>query len=454
LIVGLLIAFLVAALVTAYLTFVFVRSLVASRGSSGPGEANILEGAPATTVPLDPKALNVPLQPSAGPTPRPWDGATRVNILIMGLDYRDWESEGPSRTDTMILFSLDPSTRTAGMLSIPRDLWVNIPGYDYAKINTAYFLGEAYGEPGGGPGLAIKTVEQFLGMPINYYAQVDFSAFESFIDEIGGIEVDVPEEITVDPIGPHNTVFLEPGLQTLDGATALAYARSRSTAGNDFDRASRQQQVVMAIRNKILNLNMLPLLIEKSPILYQQLAAGVHTNLTLEQIISLAWLGQQIPIESIKQGVIGPDQVTFAMSWDGQDILQPNPDAIRFLRDEIFTTSGPVSPAVPTGDPTEMMAAESARISVLNGTYTAGLAARTADYLKEQGINVTLTDNAQEVYDLTTIIDYSGKIYTEQFLVQLMNIEPSQVYSRYDPNSEVDIAILLGNDWADNNPMP
>ena len=116
----------------------------------------------------------------------------------MGLDYRDWVSgEGPSRTDTMILFSLDPLTLTAGMLNIPRDLWVNIPGYGYGKINTAYYLGEANQLPGGGTGLAVKTVEQFLGVPINYYAQIDFSAFERFIDLIGGIELNIEHEIKI-----------------------------------------------------------------------------------------------------------------------------------------------------------------------------------------------------------------------------------------------------------------
>ena len=129
----------------------------------------------------------------------------------MGLDYRDWEGEGPSRTDTMMLLTLDPVSRTAGMLSIPRDLWVNVPGYDYGKINTAYYLGELYNLPGGGPGLAEQTVNELLGVDINYYAQIDFSAFENFIDQIGGIDVEVPYELTVDPIGPGNTVTLPAG---------------------------------------------------------------------------------------------------------------------------------------------------------------------------------------------------------------------------------------------------
>jgi len=452
---GLLGAFLVASLITAYLTFVVIRELVFARSS----EADV--GPPSIKAnPTDQAGLNLtsPLQNDNGPTPQVWDGAGRVTVLAMGLDSRDWEDngEGPSRTDSLMLLTVDPTTRTAGILSIPRDLWVNIPGYGYGKINTAHFIGEAYGEPGGGPGLTVKTVEEFLGIDINYYARIDFNAFEKFVDEIGGIEINVPEEITVDPIGPGNTVTLQPGEQILDGPTALAYARNRETIGSDFDRAERTQQVVLGIRNKVLKLNMLPKLVTKAPVLYNQLSSGVNTNLSLEEMVKLAWLAAQIPTENIKHAVITPDMVTNSWSPEGFEILLPDTDKIRQLRDEIFTSTGPASPVAETvvGDPVEMMNQEDARISVLNGTYTSGLASKTGEYLNNQGINVTVTGNAQELSEYTTIIDYSGKPYTVRYLVDLMHIDPNHIYSRYDPNSEVDIAILLGADWAENNTMP
>ncbi len=452
---GLLAAFLIAALATAYMTFVLVRSLVAAYFPPTKPKVAAPPAAVATSVPVDPKLLTKPLQPKDGPGPKDWDGKSRFTVLVMGLDYRDWQDNpgGPSRTDTMILFTVDPATRSAGMLSIPRDLWVNIPGYDPAKINSAYFIGGAEHIPGGGAGLAMKTVSEFLGVPVDYYAVIDFTAFEEFINELGGVQVDVPEEITVDPIGPHNTVTLKPGPQMLDGPTALAYARNRYTAGNDFDRAQRQQQVIMAIRDRILNLNMLPTLIQKSPILYQNLTSGVYSNLTLQQVISIAWLVAQIPQENIKRGAIGPDQVTEGWSYDGQQILEPKSDEIRALRDQVFSTDSPIQPLLPTGDPKVMSKNENAKVSILNGTTTSGLAARTKDYLVSQGINVTATDNAQQVYDTTTIIDYTGKVYTRQYLAQLMNVKPDNIFSRYDPNSQVDIAVLLGSDWDQTNPM-
>jgi LCP family protein required for cell wall assembly len=452
---GLLIAFVLTTLVTAYLTFLTVRNVFGADRSEEISPELALEVTQETKVEI-PLSLTGPLQDSSGPTSQPWDGANRVTILLMGLDLRDWEGGGPSRTDTMLLYTLDPVTHSAGMLSIPRDLWVNIPGFEYGKINTAYYLGEAYDVAGGGPGLAIETVEELLGIPINYYGEVDFDAFVRLVDEIGGIEVNVPEEISVDPLGPHNTVTLQPGSQMLDGQTALAYARNRDTIGGDFDRAERTQQVIMAVKDRVFSLDMLPTLITKAPILYKELASSVRTNMTLEEAIKLAWLAQQISPENIQRAVIGLDQVEMAISADGLDILQPDPDAIRLLRDEIFTATGPIGPVATAtiANPEERMQEENATVSVLNATRTAGLAAETTEFLLSKGINVTLTDNAQEESANTVIIDYTGNPYTIQYLINLLKIQPSNIYSRYDPNSEADIAILLGEDWASDNPMP
>ena len=333
LMVGLVFAFLIAGIVTVWLTYTAVRDLVLNWDSSSlpsflleePQEGEMV--LPETLGPEGETAL----QSSGGPPTVPWDGDSRINVLVMGLDYRDWKNDDVPRTDTMMLFSLDPQSRTAGILSIPRDLWVEIPGFDYHKINTAYRLGEVYNVDGRGPGLAMKTVEELLGMEIDYYAQVDFLAFENFIDELGGVTVNVPKKIVVDPLGKHNTETLKAGEQLLPGYLALAYARSRNTSGSDFDRAGRQQQVIMAIRDRILSAELLPDLIKNSPAIYESLSSGISTNLTLMQLVRLAWVAQQISEENIRRGIIGVDQVDFAFSYDGQDILRPLPDEIRQL---------------------------------------------------------------------------------------------------------------------------
>jgi polyisoprenyl-teichoic acid--peptidoglycan teichoic acid transferase len=404
-----------------------------------------------------PIAPDVPLQAVSGPSAQPWDGASRVTILIMGLDYSDWrlntENATITLTDSMILLTVDPLSKTAGMLSIPRDMWVNIPGSGYNKINQAYSIGLLYNLPGGGPGLAISTVEKFIGVPINYYAQIDLKAFTDFIDSIGGIEIDVPEEMTVGVMFK-SEVTLSPGKQMVNGEVALAYARVRKGYGDDFGRASRQQQVIMAIRDRILTLNMLPTLISKAPLLYQQLSSGIKTNLTLDQVIQLAYLAIQVNPENIKKAVIGPNEVNSATSAEGLSILVPYPDKIRLLRDQVFTTGGPVSPASVGQDPKALATAENARVAVLNGSTTGGIAAKTGAYLKEQGLNVIREGNADRQYPDTTIVIYSGKPFTAAYLATLMNVPAGRILNQYSPDAETDIAIMLGQDWARKNPMP
>jgi LCP family protein required for cell wall assembly len=462
LLIALLVAFLLAALLTAYLTFVAVRDFVLSWSLTQlPGIAVSNSGEPlATAGPGTPVVIQdaqTPLQVVGGPTPEPWDGASRVTLLVMGLDYRDWlAGAGAPRTDSMILLTIDPLTRTAGMLSIPRDLWVTIPGgFENNRINTAYSLGEQYKVPGGGPAQAMATVEALLGVPVDYYALVDFNAFIKFIDEIGGVKLDIPEKIKVDPLGDNNTRTLKPGVQNLTGSLALAYARVRKGEGDDFGRAQRQQQVILAIRNQLIRPRMLPELIAKAPILYNELASGIKTNLNLEQVIKLAWLAQQIPEEDINKGVIAPpEMVLLSKSAEGDDVLKPIMDKIRALRDSVFFSKEKASPAAVGMSPVQLVQAEAPRLSVLNGTSETGMAARTTEYLQAQGIQVTNTGNADQLYTNTTVIDYTGKPYTLRYLVDTLKISPNHIFSRYDPASQADVVLILGQDWAVSNPMP
>jgi LCP family protein required for cell wall assembly len=468
----LLIAFLIATVAVTYLTYVSVRNFVATWQLTKGEGIPVLQSddQPIST----PNALGTPAAeeeqftsplPEAGPEPKPWDGASRVTVLVMGLDYGAWsvERKCPCRTDTMILLTLDPLTRSAGILNIPRDLWVNIPGADqHYKINSAYFLGQLWNLPEGGPGLAVQTVEQFLGVPINFYAQIDFVAFEKFINAIDGIELDIKEKIKVDPRGEGNTVLLKPGKQRVRGPIALAYARARYTEGGDFDRANRQQEVIMAILARVSEPDRFPSLLSKAPVLYDQLSSGIHTNMTLDQAIQLSWtvyqIYQQSP-DSIKRGVIAPPEMvelSTAIGDDGvkQDILIPVPDKIRELRDSLFTSTGVASPVTAGEDPKAAMQAEAARVVVKNGSDKSGLAARTQEYLITQGVNVVEAGNADGLYSGTLIIDYTGKPYTVKYLVELMGINAANIYSSFDPNSEVDVSITLGTDWGNSNSMP
>lgn len=454
--IGLLIAFIVLALATAAAAFIVVRNLVLSWSMTDlPGAPVDAQGQPAVVTNQEGTPMVEPLQAADGLMPEPWDGASRVTVLVMGLDQRDWEADEPaSRSDTMILLTMDPLSMTAGMLNIPRDMWVAIPGFDHGKINTAYFLGEANNLPGGGPALAVETVEQFLGVPINYYAQIDFSTFEEFINQIDGVTLTIEEPIRLDPIGPDNDVVLEPGRYTLNGDLVLAYARNRYTDGGDFDRAKRQQEVILAIRDRILRDGKLPELVARAPQIYDILKDGIRTNMSLTEAVRLALLAQKIEFSEIRRATIPPDVLIESVSPDGLSIYIPIPDEIRLIRDQVFTTGGPVGPMSVSENPTDLMQTEQARIQVQNGTSESGLASRTSEYLRSQGMNIVEEVTADQIYDQSMIYIYTGKPFSARYLAELMNIDTGRVFNRYNPDSAVDIAIVVGNDWARENPMP
>lgn len=452
---------LLLAFIVGFLVFTTVRNVVTGWASGAPnpfgftGNSTDMDSktpVPGETIP--PIVLDE--------TPQAWDGKERVTLLLMGLDYRDWLSgDGPPRTDTMMLLTIDPVTKTAGMLSIPRDLWVEIPGFEHNRVNTAYFLGETNRLPGGGPALAMKTVENLIGVPIQYYAIVEFSTFEQMIDEIGGIDVLVKQRVKISPIGRLSR-WLEAKPYHLDGPETLAYARARKTEGGDFDRAERQQQVALAIRDRIIGFEMIPTLIAKAPTLYQQLKTGIKTNLIdpssppdqlvqqLQQVISLALLAMEIDPQTIQKGVIGPpDMVILTKLSTGAEVLKPVPDQIRRLRDEIFTTTSAIAPSITTDDPLSAAIEEGASIAVLNGAGIEGFAGRTGQYLEGQGLNVVEIGNADRLdYARSFIIDYTGNPYTRQYLMQLSDLTESQILSQTDPSSNVDITLILGADWS------
>lgn len=381
-----------------------------------------------------------------------WDKSSRVNILVMGLDGRDWQAgvDYP-RSDTMIVLSFDPTSMTAAMLSVPRDLWVNIPGFDYAKINTAYYNGEAAKLPGGGPELAMKTVEGFLGIDIHYYAQIDFNTLVQFIDFLDGIRIDVPEDLKLTTvIGMDKPLYLKKGDRvTLNGQQVLAYVRYRYSGGGDFDRAQRQQLIMLAIRDKLVEPYWQTRILANAPEIYNIFSEGIRTNMSFDEIMALGLMAKDIKVENIKRGAITPpDMVTYATAPDGTDILKPITAQIRKLRDDIFTTGSSIAPAaVNMYDLATILSEENAKVAVFNGSNVNGLAGTTEQYLKSQGVNVVQAANG-DLVGATTIYLYSPKPYTLKYLVQLMNI--NQLYIRYenDPASAVDIQVVVGNDWS------
>jgi LCP family protein required for cell wall assembly len=423
-------------------------------GLNGPTITN----SDGTPVP-GPENLPPPVVIPASDLPPAWDGASRITILVIGLDARDTDTSAP-RSDTMILLTIDPLAKTAGMLSIPRDMWVNIPGFGYSRINTAYSSGEGNKLPGGGPELARKTVEQFIGVPVQYYAQVDFNTFVQFIDRIGGIDIFNDEELRLDPVGGGTDKIKLTccGIRHLIGTTTLAYVRHRKSGEGDFTRAQRQQKVIIAIRNKVLDPAIFPVLISQANDLYNEFSSGIRTNMPLDTAIQLAVLARDIPLESIEQGAIDTSMVAFDnVVLGGQDaaVMKPLPDKIRILRDEIFTSAGALSPLAAQNDLTALMRADLARVRVVNGSFSPGIETNTGNYFISQGMQVTEVGPADRAYDRTVIVLYSPKLYTLKYLQTVFGItENALIRIEPNPGATVDVEIRLGNDWANNNPMP
>jgi polyisoprenyl-teichoic acid--peptidoglycan teichoic acid transferase len=164
----------------------------------------------------------------------------RINVLLLGVDAR---GEEQSRTDTMMIAQVDPKTNETKIVSFMRDMYVEIPGYQNYKLNTAFFLG--------GPDLLRQTLKQNFGVDVQYYMMVDFKGFEQSVDVLApdGIEIDV-EKAMSENIG----VSLQPGLQNLNGKELLGYARFRADAEGDHGRVRRQQEVINAVKDEALSL--------------------------------------------------------------------------------------------------------------------------------------------------------------------------------------------------------
>ena len=419
-----------------YITFVRVRDEVA--------DSDIL---PDFTIaqPTDQESPNV--ERVEGAALPEWTGTDPVTVLILGIDERVQE-EDFWRTDTMILATLNPVTMEAGVLSIPRDLWVPIPGYTENRINTAHALGDAYDHPGGGPALAVETVEYNLGVEITYYVRVNFQAFIDIVDLIGGIEVDIPEPIDDDcyPTADYGCeqLHFDPGVQRLYGEMALKYARVRHTSGGDFDRARRQQQVIRAILKQVTATKTLPQLAARAPEIWKTVedSTKIDPNLQLDEIIALANLATQVNPDDIRFRVIDETCTLFAETPDEMQILIPLRDKIRDVRDEVFGVG-------PATDEFQTVEEEAATIAVLNGTTASGLAYATTEFLEAHGFVIADYDNAdRQDYDSTLVILNRDKPMTALQLLSMLAIPESAVVNGANPTAEHDIVVILGADYA------
>ena len=365
-----------------------------------------------------------------------WRNKERINILLLGVDQRPDEVGSPSRTDTMIIVTIDPYSKSAGMLSLPRDLWVPIPLDDRNpiedRINTAHFLGEWRKYPGGGPALAKKTVQYNFGVKIHYYAKVDFTGFRRLVDALGGIDIDVPvalydNEYPTDDYGV-TTIYIPKGRQHLNGEQALQYARSRHQ-DSDFGRMKRQQQVLLALRDRALQLDVIPRL----PQLAMEYRDVVKTDISLQEMLALAAIAREIKSDKIIARSIEGSAVNPIRTAMGADILVPVRKEIEKIVSEVFFDA--------------RLREEDARVLVLNGAKVPGLASQAAALLERRGFRNVSVGNVEDghAYEGVTIIDHTGKKYTVGRLADLFKVPPQRIEAGRTLTDTVDITVILGN---------
>lgn len=282
-------------------------------------------------IPAQPTAIPTPVLPEAAAFPTTCDGPGRMNILLIGIDGFNNNYYRAARSDTIILLGVNFAAKSAQMLSIPRDLWVQLPGLvqvPEGRINTAYHYGELYSAPGGGPGELSAVLANTFGLRVDRYATVSFTAFEQGIDAIGGVDINIPEPIHDDsyPLRDGSgTIAIDfpAGQVHMDGATALIYARTRHDS-SDFQRMRRQQQVLFAVRNQLLR----PQTLLQLPALTQALMGATRTDLSLDDMALLGCLGPQIDVSAIQTWVISGNMVKDTKLADGAQVLLPVMDAI------------------------------------------------------------------------------------------------------------------------------
>ncbi len=386
------------------------------------------------------------LPPTTEPTPQVVtdaqpviDAPDSVTFLLLGSDTRGGTS---FRTDTIVIAAIRPHDGQVSLISIPRDLWVNIPTVGMQRINTAYQFGQNSDYAGGGPGLLKDTILHNFGLQIDHTAMVDFNGFRQIITTIGGVDIPISCPYTdwrlIDPsydIEDENNWAMftaGPGLVHMDGDYALWYARSRKKS-NDFDRGRRQQEVLRAIYAQALNTNLAP----RIPQLYNELSGTLTTDLGLGDILTLSPLALHLTNADIRSYYISGDLVSGWITPGGADVLVPNTELIQAMIKEAVDASP------------RQQERQAIKIEVQNGSSNDGWDTLAAQRLNYAGYAASFhpADNRQHaqtlLYDLTLGQDRSRTAS----LLAILGLPDSALVSVPRENPSAPYALIVGNDY-------
>ncbi len=330
----------------------------------------------------------------------------RLNILAVGTD--SVESKG--RADTILVLSLSPKTKETILFSIPRDTRVMVPGRGMDKINHAF----AYGDID----LLEKTVEEYIGLPIHYYGVLDFEGFQYIIDALGGVSIDVEKNMYYVDNAGDLIINLHSGPQILDGEKALQYVRFRLDSLGDLGRIQRQQKLINAVIEKILQFDSMV----KIPNIINSLKEYIRTNMDTNEILSLARLMKDIDKNKIWiETIQGEPRYINGISYlvnDEEEVRKK----VSFLIENSY---------------------KGLTIEVLNGNQMPGVAHRVANKMEQLGFKVINVDNADNFnYQKTVLIINKKNIQADKYINEFF--DDLEVIRRDQPQSEADMTIIIG----------
>jgi polyisoprenyl-teichoic acid--peptidoglycan teichoic acid transferase len=347
------------------------------------------------------------------------------NILLLGSDARP--EEEAARADTIIVARVDPGAKRIWMLSIPRDTRVEIPDNGVNKINAANYLG--------GPALMIDTVEEFLGMPIHHYMEVDFNGFQGIVDAMGGIYVNVEQEIDDWRAASHSpsnrAKHIEPGYQLLDGEHALTFVRSRDFPDADFTRMKHQQEFFKALASQSMRWSN----VLKLPGMAREFARNVSTDMGVGQILSIA------------QGLRGIDSTnvqtaTLPGEWRSPYIV-PDVEMKEYLVGQVLS-DGDIEERP---DEEALLSPADVSVAIRNGGGIAGSAAMAAERLRARGFDIREVGNANQFVYEETLVVYTDNEEAARLVARQLKTD-RLVPSRGMYSFDADILVVVGADWA------
>lgn len=385
------------------------------------------------------------------------EGDGRVNILLFGKGGPG--HAGADLTDTLIVASIDPVNKTSHLVSIPRDLWVSVPGYGSSKINAVYSNAKTQalnsnpknkdGAERAGVAAAQKVIGEVLGIPLHYYAMIDFKGFKQAVDIVGGVDMNVPKELAVQEhlwdstTGRNYYLNVPAGQQHFDSTKALYFTRSRHTSlRGDFTRAERQRLFIQALSQKVLSAGTYT-----NPLKISQLldAFGNHfsTDFDRDSAFRLAEITKEMDMSKLKSVGLAdpPNNFVRTDNINGLSVVRPTAGIGNYSQIQNYIRNTLKDPYI---------AKENARVAILNGTSTSGLATKKSEELKSFGYNVTVVADAPtHDYIKSVFVDLTRgqKPFSQSYLEKRLGTKA--VTRLPDPSiqtANLDFVIILGQD--------